>query len=310
MRNSLRSLKSHALRFREGAPAILIFGLRRGGSTMIADAIAECRGVWFANEPFAVLPAHPAYDLKRERLPEAPHSAFFGLEGADLARFEAYSSALLGAELRQIGTTWRPLMPLSADRVCLKILNATWMIGWFRDETEAALLTLLRHPGAQALSVMRQGWDYAVRAYVARPEALGEWLTPAQIDLATRIVGEGRSDWELAVLDWCVASAPLRAAHGDRHVALLYEDIVRAPEAFVDEVLVGRLGLADRDRMLARLSRPSGSSRMSDAETRAQIEAGEIDVLLSKWRGRVTDDMAQAGQAILDVFEVAEYRFD
>ena len=53
----LRTLKARLIRFEKVAPPVLVFGLRRGGSTMVTDAIAANRGVWFADEPFAMFPS-------------------------------------------------------------------------------------------------------------------------------------------------------------------------------------------------------------------------------------------------------------
>lgn len=308
MRGLLRAAKARALRFRRAASPILVMGLRRGGSTMVADAVAANAGVWLVNEPFAVLPTHPGHALKSARLPAAAHSQFFALRGADLARFDAYLDDLLAARLRALGAARRARAPLTADRVCLKILNAPWMIERMIGRDGAQALILLRHPGAQALSALRQGWGFALEAYHARRDALDAAFDADQLALWDDVAASG-DRWRIAVLDWVIASLPLRrcAAPGARRV--LYEDVVAAPDRFVDETLSDWLGLAERDRMRAALSRPSGSSRMSEKAALDAMRDRDVAALVDGWRDKLDADQRRAGQEILDVFRVAHYQF-
>jgi len=47
-REQVRDLKRRSVRYRPGSlPHLAIFGIRRGGSTLLADMIAAERGMWF-----------------------------------------------------------------------------------------------------------------------------------------------------------------------------------------------------------------------------------------------------------------------
>jgi hypothetical protein len=305
----LRRLKARGLRFAGTARPILVLGLRRGGSTMVSDAVIANRGVWFANEPYAILPAHPAYETKRRLVPPPRHSHFFDLDAAAEAPFARYTSMLLSARPADVGTCRRARFPLTADRVCLKILNATWMIDWFAARTDAHLLTVLRHPGAQALSVMDRGWGYPVEAYLERPETLERAFSPAQIDRLRSAAASG-DPWETALADWIVTSHPLRRMGPETVLRWRYEDIVLDPGRFVREVLAGRFDLAEAAAMRAALLRPSGSSRLSTAEAKAAIDRRDAGRMVNGWWARTDADMRARGQAMLDAFEVGAYRFD
>ena len=274
---------------------------------MLADAVAGAPGVWFADEPFAVLPGRALYAHRRARLPAAMHSHFFDLDGADLARFGAYTRELLAGRPRLMGTARAPQALLCADRVCLKVLNAPWMLDWFLDQTDADVLSLLRHPGAQALSVLGRGWAFPVEAYLARPESLARHFDAGEITAAQDIFARG-DRWEIALLDWVVTSAPLRrAGQGTTHRRLAYERVVRDPEGVVDDTLMGWLGLPDREGLLARLAAPSGSSRLSSEASRAAIRRGDRAAMLGAWRSALDDDMLARGQRLLDRFSITDY---
>jgi hypothetical protein len=275
---------------------------------MLADAVAAHRGVWFANEPFAVLPGHPEYDWKRAQLPEVKHSHFFALQGEALDRFHRYVDGLLGARFRKLGTCRRTTFPLVADRVCLKVLNVPWMIDFFATETDAHVVSCIRHPAAQSLSVLRQGWQFPVEAYAMRSDALATRFSSDEVESVLRNAADG-DDWRIAILDWVVTSQSLRRPGTPSVICTKYEDIVLNPEVFVDTVLIGQCGLTERQRMIATFGRPSGSSRMNEAAaTRSILSGGKLD-LIEGWRSKVTPDMARAGQAILDEFGVTEYSF-
>lgn len=306
VRQRLRRLKARSIRFEKRYPPIIILGLRRGGTTMVADAVADAPGVWFANEPFAMLPAHPAYALKRRLLPPAEHSHFFALEGAPLHAFSGYVERLLAARLPQLGTCRKTRFPLRADRVCLKVLNAPWMLEWFARETDARLLATIRHPAAQALSVLRQGWAFPSTAYLYRLDDIAGNFTAEQIETWQRIEASG-SDWERAILDWIVESLPLRRAERAGVQLWKYEDIVARSEVFVDEVLIGQFGLEDRAELLCRLGRPSGSSGMSRADVNQSILSQDIPAITERWRKEIDDAMKRDARRLLDCFEVTHY---
>lgn len=304
MRHWARAAKARAIRFRKAEKPIIVFALRRGGSTMVSDAIALNRGVWFANEPFAVLPPHPGYALKQRILPPREHSQFFALTPPEQDMVTRYMTGLLAAEFRELGTCRNTKPLLRADRVCLKILNTPWMVSHFAETTDARILPVLRHPAAQALSVIRQKWGFAVEAYHHARTRIEGSFSAAQWDCMDAVLAGG-DPWKIAVLDYAVTSKHMREDHKD--TLMRYEDIVRAPEEFVDRVLVDSFGLEDRKGMIDSFLSPSGSSRMSQSNTKAAIRAGDKDVLLRRWMDKVDPDMAAAGQQILDIFEVDIY---
>ena len=137
-RRLLRQAKARLLRFTSEAPPVLVFGLRRGGSTMVADAISANRGVWFADEPYAMFPQRPGFALKSARMFVPEHSHFFDLDEDQQERFSSFTHDLLNGQFRALGTARHTLPGLRANRSSLKVLNAPWMLPWFVRETGAS----------------------------------------------------------------------------------------------------------------------------------------------------------------------------
>ena len=308
IRDAFRSAKAQLLRFRKAHPAVLVFGVRRGGSTMLTDAISANSGVWFADEPYAMFEKRLGHAEKSARLFTPKHSHFFGLSEDDQKQFAAFTHDLLSAHFRSMGTARRTKPLLRADRACLKILNAPWMLPWFAQETDAHIIAVTRHPGAQAKSVLRQGWQFPVEAYLGRPDILEAVFSPAQLTYARDIFDDG-DPWQIAVLDWVVTSHPLRHAKGPKVSQVSYEEIVTDPTKFIDTVLIDKCELTERDMMEQALLRPSGSSHLNTAAATQSIAARDVGKMLNFWRTQSSTEELSAGQKILDIFEIDAYRF-
>lgn len=276
---------------------------------MVSDTISANRGVWFADEPFAMFPDRKGFREKSLILFKPKHSHFFDLRGEELVRFEEFSLRLLQARLRSLGTARQTLPMLKANRTCAKILNAPWMLDWFASNTNANIIALLRHPGAQARSVLRQGWAFPAEAYIERPDSLRDKIGDSNTEKALQIWYSG-SEWQRAVLDWIITSAPLRSAKGERVYRLHYEDIVLSPASFIDEILIKKFALTDRDAMHQSMMKPSGSAHLNTAFATKSISNRNLPVILNGWRDGIDGKQMTEGQFILDTFGVSKYRFD
>ncbi|MFT7136701.1 MAG: hypothetical protein ACI80I_002708, partial [Akkermansiaceae bacterium] len=165
-----------------------------------------------------------------------------------------------------------------------------------------------RHPGAQAKSVLRQGWQFPVEAYLDRTDILEAAFSSEQIAQAQDIFAQG-DPWQIAILDWVITSHPLRNAKEPNVTRTSYERIVTDPAAFIDTVLMDKCGLTERAAMEQAILRPSGSSYLNTAAATHSIAARDVDKMLNGWRLQTTVEELTYGQAILDRFEVDAYRF-
>lgn len=309
IKNLARSLKRKALRYRQGPkPNICVLGIRRGGSTLLADMIAAQPGVWFANEPFAVFKNHMNAGARLHRwLPELRHSQFFDLSAEQIDQVDRYI-ALLNNGAIPIGTARVPRFPLHADRACIKVLNAPFLADRFAEQHQMLSVFLTRHPAAQALSIIRQKWGYSAEAYFEKPDFLAGYMTGEQIELGQRILADG-TDWEKAIVNWWVENLyPLRHAKTLTHV-LTYEELTLKIEQWVD-TLCKSLQLDYPRPMLTVAGRPSNSSNMSTGDTVKQIADSDRMALVTGWQKKTDAEQAAKAQAILDAFGVTEYRMD
>lgn len=114
-------------------------------------------------------------------------------------------------------------------------------MNWFTEKFEADIIYLVRHPGAVAESLVRNGLKSAAQTCLSDSIYCKTHLNSAQIRLAQEILEQG-SPFQQCVLEWCLDNLhPLRvqrerpwltllrrtgfAASGSDQVAL------RAPEA-------------------------------------------------------------------------------
>ena len=312
IKNFARSLKRKALRYRQGnRPNLCVLGIRRGGSTLLADMIAAQRGIWFANEPFAVFKKHQNAGARLDRwLPTLRHSQFFDLTEEQSTQVDRYIK-LLNRGAIPIGTARLPRFPLTADRSCIKVLNTPFLADRFAQKHGMTSVFLTRHPAAQALSILRQKWGYSAEAYFDKPAFLTQYMTGEQIELGQRILANNTSagDWEKAILNWWVENLyPLTHATTMTHV-LTYEELTLKPEQWIS-TLCDSLSLDDPASMLAIANKPSNSSNMSTGDTVKQIAGSDRMGLVTSWQKKVDADMLAKAQAILDAFGVTAYRMD
>ena len=301
----LRTLKQRLVPIRLTKLPILIFGLRRGGSTLLADMIACNPGIWFANEPYAVTQNRQGYKVKKRFLPEREHSAYFNLSSGELSQFQSYTTRLLEGKFRTLGTCRHTRFGY-ADRTVLKILNAPWMLSWFLENIKSSTLVILRHPGAQMASTIRQGWGFQLCAFAKDEGFLYQHWTDQQV---SKIMDISKSDdvIGLAMLDWIVNSEPLRTVMHRNITKIRYEDLITDPQTFINDVLKVDYGLEYTDRMNAIVMKPSGSMEMSTTETNSLILKGQPSKLLNKWQEFLSVDDRRRCQNILELFEITEY---
>ncbi len=307
LHKALKRTKAKLLRFKQTDKPILVLGLRRGGSTMVTDAISCNPGIWFADEPYAMFPNREGFEEKSKRLHIPKHSHYFGLDKNKMDEFSEFTKDLLSAKFRTMGTSRKTLAGFRANRTCLKILNAPWMIDWFSSNTSGHILSVIRHPGAQAKSVLRQGWGYPVEAYLERQNFLEPYFSAKQLNFCENIFKNGNF-WQKAVLDWVITSHPLRQ-HSNNNLLVKYEDIVISPEKFTDDVLIKEFNLTDREAMINSFLKPSGSSKMNTKESTSAIQLRDLDKIIDGWRDSTNSEELIMGQDILDAFSVSEYRF-
>ncbi|MEM9484387.1 MAG: hypothetical protein AAGA83_11915, partial [Cyanobacteria bacterium P01_F01_bin.116] len=166
-------------------------------------------------------------------------------------------------------------------------------------------LFLIRHPAAQALSLMRLDWRYSASIYFERPEFLAQYFSSAQIEYGNKILAEG-SNFQKAILSWiCDVIYPLKYSK-QVSCQLFYEHLIDQPEVWI-QYLCEILKLQDSDLMKQLMNQPSGSSSLSTSDINSAIAKGDSRHLLRKWDDKITPSERKNGQEVLDCFEIKCY---
>jgi hypothetical protein len=308
MRSALKALNN--IHIPSGDPDVFIFASARSGSTLMHELILTQPGFKPCKVPF---------DLRYE--PIARHLATGGIRSwADL--YTESATDVIHAYVRGISSGkihisdpffFRNRFRLFTRRIAFKILHACEdRIGWFNQVFNGRIVYLLRHPIPVSFS-RRQ----IPRLEVFVTSDYSRHFSRGQLEFARKVIDSG-TDMERAVLDWCLQNSVALRQVADDWTIVSYEQLVLDPEPVVAR-LAKRLDLPRPERMLARLKKPSYSTKWSDDKTKKVLEerlqVGEeradkkLDTwLIEKWREKVDDDEERRLMKILEVFELDLYR--
>lgn len=303
---SARKVKQQLISYRQGDyPNIALIAAIRGGSTLVADMLAAQKGMWFMNEPFALRNSHKLDENLQKLVQTQPNQdcRFFHLHDSEKREFHGYIQKLNRNEIR-IGTTRHTQFPLRTNRACVKILRASWLTDHFSDQGMQTLF-VIRHPAAQAISVIRLGWLQSAEIYFEQPDFLRHYFSSKQVEYGLKILAEG-SQLQKAILSWvCDVIYPLKYSQKVTY-RLFYEQLITDSETCIQN-LCHVLNLSNSKVMAQVLSQPSGSSRLSNSDINKAIIAGDSQLLLNKWRNQLNDTERKSAQEVLDHFEISCY---
>ncbi len=308
MRSRLKALNN--IHIPSGKPDVFIFASARSGSTLMHELILTQPGFKPCKVPF---------DLRYG--PIARHLASGGIQSwADL--YTESATDVIHAYIRGISDGkihisdpffFRNHFRLLTRRIAFKILHACEdRISWFSDTFGGRIVYLLRHPIPVSFS-RRQ----IPRLEVFVTSDYKRHFSRSQLDFARRVIDSG-TDMERAVLDWCLQNSVALRQATDEWTIVSYEQLVLDPEPVV-EALARRLDLPEPKRMLARLNKPSYSTKWSDEKTKKVLEErlhdGEERAdkrlntwLVEKWREKIEEGEEHRLMEMLDVFELDLYR--
>jgi len=315
LRRELRALVKEAIWFAttRHVPGtkrdICLFCTRRGGSTMVMEAIAANRGVKFLDQP--VEATTETLTASQARLmPKVDSGELVSLDDELEARLRRLLDGIFDGSL-PINAPWRfwqRSFDFRTDRLVLKIVGAKALIDWFDRSYDLDIAYVTRHPIPQSLSCIRNGWSLTARAYL-RDHA----FVSAHLDAATEAwcwdVLRSGSPLDRFVLNWALENlVPLRLLPDRSHWTYIsYEATVLDPEAVLVR-LADALDLDDVDAMRRSIARPSRSSGLSTDDRRGLIEAGDRPALLASWRRHVEAGDERRAMAALDRLGLDLYR--
>lgn len=291
-------------RYEADSPAahVGLFASRRGGSSWIMQVISANPEFRYIAQPFV------AYDKEGRwghDIVRYDYARFIDPSEAELAGIGDFIEGILAGR-NVLRAPWRVL---DADfwhrksRTVMKILQAKPLMPWFEERFGLKIVYLLRHPLAQASSVMKAGWPPMHMTFLNHPGFQEKYLTPEQRQFCSR-VASGGSLLDQHVLTWCLDNLlPLRALKSSKSWTVIsYEDCVLHPEATLQS-LVKALDLSSVDRMQKQMSVVSRTARFTNASD-AQV-LGEAQ--LAKWQKTVSAGEIASGFDILKALDIDAY---
>ena len=286
---------------RQGAkPNILLYCVRRGGSTWLLNTLAAHPGMRYVGRPLLTIRqtrhARCMPSLEAAAGDDSGHQFIHPIrfEGEAEAQFRRVAADMISGRLEIYPSinVRAPYFQRKTNRIVFQMTSGHALIEWFDANFDVDTVVLYRHPIPTALSIMKENWrprsqDFLRHAWFARTQ-----LTDEQRSLAWSIE-EGDDLLARHVLDWSLQmltpTRALRAGNGSDWIVITYEAMVLRPDEVVRECS-RRLELPSIDLMLAQAHRPS---RTVSAGTAGHTD--DAAYLLRRWR----DDIGPQREAEL-----------
>jgi hypothetical protein len=281
---------------------IFLIATRRGGSTIVAQVLASGDNIRYVDQPFDIFEPHSLQGaIKSKHLPNRFLSQFIVLNKVEEEQVKKYIHKLRKGKLRPL----YQINPWNAKTSVLKIVNASALIDWFKENFDVHIIYLLRHPFAQALSIIKNNWGITVPAFLNNDRFSNKIITKDQYQLSLNLMDSG-SNWEKAVLNWCYENIyPFKYSKCEKLI-VTYEELILNPRKIIDH-FSHKYRLPLKDKMLETLSKPSFSSNFSESTTLNAITTQNSPYLLSRWQTELTTEEKNQGQEILNLFGIDIY---
>ena len=262
-----------------GAPDIIVFSNRRGGSTWLIELLSKEPDIKRAVEIFDVTLNHNPY---RSVLPEDRGGFFFDLDDAGRQKLFRYFDDISSGR-KNYNTQWKFwAQPYTTRyrRMLFKLFYVKNYIETFHQQYDSHVLLQLRHPVPTAMSINRLGWPSAIDSMGTNADFRRQ-LDDDQLTSIDAILAKGTS-LEKHIAGWFLENfIPMRYAEDKDLLTVTYESMVRDPEATLT-LLSDRLSLNLPDNARDDYRKPSYNA-FDSAE---RIKTASPDDLCDGWKKR------------------------
>jgi hypothetical protein len=284
---------------------ILIISTRRSGSTLLLEMLYTQDGMTYSDQPLYSYRYGPAYD----KVPHAYLGQFLHPTPAQEQQLTHFFNGLFAGR-RQRNAPWNWFHPHHrwvVNRLVVKEVNSHGLIDWFAAHFAVDLIFLIRHPIANALSLIECRWGYLAEAFIENDAFCAAHLTAAQKNECLRVLARGTALQKYA-LEWGLANLyPLTVCQERTWLTLTYEELLVRPQA-IAALLAERFTLSAPERMVQQLRRPS---KNSVGAAKALIAQTDPHDLLARWTEQVTPAEADDVMEVLTgVLGITAYRAD
>jgi hypothetical protein len=255
---------------------VFIAGSGRSGTTWLSGLLNHDAAYREVFEPF-----HPG---KNARFQDFKSKQY--LRPAD--RRDAFLTPAEEAVTGRLRSRWSDRGgALVARRRLVKDIRANLLLGWLAENFPGMpIVLLMRHPCAVVSSRLALGWRDNLDETISQRELVEDHLLPVEGRIRA-----ARDPFERHLFLWCIDNfVPLRQFRPGEIQLLFYENLVLEPEPELRR-LFRFVGRDYDDRVLAKLGRPSRTSRR-----------GEGIPSVDGWRGRVDEGLLEKAVEILSLF--------
>lgn len=309
--------------FRNGKKKdVFLFSTRRSGSTLLGQIFSANNGVRNIDQPLSThSPPGVAGALRgtvvERYLPEKPFSQYASLSKDESIMITDYINLMVRGKIHL--NAWleykasRKKLFCYTDRVLLKLTDANAIIDWFVDNFNCHAIYLVRHPVANALSIVKNNWGITVSAYLDDDYFCKKYLSNEQIEFGQHILESGNS-FQQALLNWCLENiVPLNYSNRE-FFTLTYEELIMCPDEVIP-LLASRFSLNDVDRMVRVSAMPSFSTTLSESSTVKSIinessAEGKYRNIVNRWNEKISEEDLQKSKDILKMFNINVYTCD
>lgn len=288
---------------------ICIFASRRGGSTWLMELLGSNKGTKYIDQPFSIYSASP---IKIKYLPVFEYGQFIHFDREEESIIRKYFNKLLEGSLKLNSQWkfWQKDFDFFSNRLALKIVDAKAIIDWIDECFDVYIIYLTRHPIAQALSVMRNGWGLTVKAYLRNAYFVEHYLDEDVLAYCYKILEQGPL-LQKYVLNWALENlVPIRMMpYKPDWICISYEHLTLFPEKTILQ-LAKALDLNDIDAMMRKIRRPSISTkRFSTRSKRHMILSQNYDYIIKSWRKEISDKDERFAFNILEKLGITIYQY-
>ena len=255
----------------------------------------------YIRQPFSAYAGNGKLGLKRACI---DYGRYIDPTEKELERIGNFVTDLLEGRQRTNGPAdfWHPNFWHKKTRAVLKILQAKSLMPWFEENFNLEIIYLIRHPIAQAASVVKARWSTLHQDFLGHPTFSDKFLSAEQRRYCEKVSARG-SVLELQVLSWCLDNlVPLHGLSQHSWLVLSYEDCVLNPENTIIH-LSEKISISDKKFMSSQIGKPSGTSKITN-DRGADVSS---DAQLTKWSSQFSEKDVRKCFEILLALEIDVY---
>lgn len=312
IKNLVKSILSKLHTHKKTKPDIYIFTLPRAGSTLLAEILNTDRTCKLASESLAL------NNDNKEILKNYFQKDFLAERYTDLSILESEKMFNYYSDLSE-GKTWNsyywsdlfnPTHKFKTSRTIFKTHKITYHYDFFMNHFKDEFgIYLLRNPISHSLSRINLNWDSYIDLY-ATSNRISNLLTNKAKKKIEQVV-ENSSILEKFVTSWCLENYIFLHQYKNNNLPtnvtlLRYEELLINSELTIKN-LCSKISLDYHPNMLKCIDLPSSGIVHSTSETKTQIESGNKNYLINRWKDKVDPEMREKIKDILKSFDISLY---